>query len=978
MDIDFKIYQKLMPYRVRDILIVSSPYDAFIMEEDGGMLDHVFLQYRGISIVEPPRFTVKSDFFDALEILEQKKFDLVVVMPRILTDENLIEFGRQVKKKKKIPIVLLLHSVLGLELKDVEFPQDAIDRVFVWTGNRSIMWTILKWREDLENVVHDNKTALVQVIIYVEDSPYHYSSLLPLLYRIVLDQTQALMHETLNEEHRLLKLRARPKILLASNYEEALDYYSKFKSSVIGVFSDTTFLKNGLYTPGAGIALLDALLKMDVHLPVLVLGTSKQSQELALKNFLPYLDKGVTDLHNEIKNFIMNNMGFGDFVFKNKKGKEIARANNLLTLEQKLTDVPIESISYHVSRNHFSKWLFARTEIMLALKLRPQKITEKFSAEEMRQYLIDSLLANRIIKQKGVVSNYGTIPFEEENSFLKIGDGSLGGKARGLAFFSRYLALKGEFLKKHGINIKIPSTLVVTTDFFDQFLEENNLSNFVSEGKNNSEISRIFLDAKLPVNLTSELSRFLENVNTPIAVRSSGLREDYGDLTENYYKTYFLANTENSLEIRLDQLSNAIKLIYGSLHFDQAKMSMKKNLGRVEDERMAIIVQKVVGNCYEKFYYPAISGHCASFNFYPLKYMKAEDGIANIHIGLGNSEGIQKILLRFCPKFPQNIPQFASIDDIISKSQKDIYVLNVETSGVEKVPVIEIAHQVPVKFCSSFYTHQDHKLSDYPEEGFDSYGNKKFSYPIITYNKILKYNLLKLPELLDDLLALGKSGFGCDIDIEFALNINANEPLDVDFYLLQARPIINRYDDIFISILDIEIDSAFLYSKDVLGTGKKEGIKHLVFVPPEIFSQKNALEIVQEISLINKKLVEEGKEYLLIGPGRWGTSDHCLGIPVDWSDISNAATIVEVGTKDFRPDPSHGTHFFQNITSKHVIYLSVAHNHGHIDYQWLETQSRTGVNIYKYVQIFTLEDEKTFTVKVDSKLNQAIITVVDV
>ncbi len=968
-----KVYQTLMPKRIRDILIVSSPYDAFVMEEDGGIIEHVFTTFRGLSLVEPPRFTTVTTSEDALNELHDKKFDLVIIMPRF-SGMDVVVFGKEVKRIiPNLPVVLLVQSRLSLNRYMSIVDPESIDRIFIWSGNRTIMWAIVKWIEDEENVEHDTKLAMVRVLILVEDSPYHYSSLLPILYDSIVQQSQAIVDDTLNEEHRLLKLRARPKILLASNYENAVKLCDKYRPYLLGVFSDTRYHMNGKEEPLAGVRLLEKIKYEMPHVPILLLSTEGKNRESAIRLEAYFQDKNSKTLHQDIKNFLVDHMGFGDFIFRLPSGKEVGRASNLLGLEKKLKTVPRESLLYHVALNHFSSWLMARGEIDIALKFRGQRYSNFQGIDEIRDYLVASLHERRMRQQEGVVSSFTASEFDSEQMFLKIGDGSLGGKARGLAFMAKYLQRRlSSFEEFENVIITIPQTLVLTTDCFDKFIEENNLSNFAQVECSDEVAASRFINAKLPTYIEECLRSFLEVTTHPLAVRSSSLLEDSRD--EPYaglYKTYMIPNNHPDIEEQVSQLSIAIKLVYASIFYEGPRAYSRNTQHRTEEEKMGVVIQQIIGRKYGDYFYPAISGTVQSYNYYPFSNMKADEGIAQIAIGLGKIvvEGGQA--LRFSPKFPQSLPQFSKVDDILKNSQKYFYALKLnydindlwldEDVTLARREIEDANDEIPVKMLSSSFSSEDYRLRDY-------YDGKTGS-PVVTFASVLKYDKIKLPQVLSKLIELGREGFGCELEMEFAINLTNNPKKKHEFVLLQARPMTIPYDDLDVEITEEDQKKAICYSTNALGIGVFENISDIILVKPDSFSFKTTLKTVKEISDINVRLDKENRKYLLVGPGRWGTSDHSLGVPVSWQDISAVGAIVEATTKTFRADPSQGTHFFQNITSLGIIYLTVYGEKDYIDWSWFMSQEY--VHEAEFVRHIRLSEP--LKLKISGKKNQGAI-----
>lgn len=973
----YKTFQKLMSHRITSILIISSPYDAFIMEEDGGMLEHVFANYRGASLTRPPTFTVVPTAREALTILKKEKFDLVIIIvPKFLGMDPVL-LGREIKMiDAQLPVVLLAHGMKGLsQYTQGELPKDSIDNIFVWSGNRHIMWTIVKWLEDRMNAAHDTQFAKVRVLILIEDSPYYYSSMLPILYKAIVQQTQAALGESLNEEHRLWKLRARTKILLAKNYEEGMQLYHRFKPFLLGVFSDTRFPREGIFDEEAGLKFISHVKSELPTLPMLLMSTDSVNKEKAKLIHANFQDKNSPSLHLDVRRFMIENMGFGDFVFRLPNGLEVARANNFLALEKALSYIPDESLYYHVSRNHFSNWLMARSEISLASKFSP--VTPKDFNDDVsaiRKYLIESLRERRIAEQRGVITLFNSDDFDTECEFMRLGDGSLGGKARGLAFMSKFLTENQNLFKDMpNIDVTLPKTLVITTDYYDQFIEENNLQEYARIQCPDEEIAAKFAIARLPEGLENNLKIFLERIpKVPLAVRSSSLLEDSRDWPyAGLYSTYMVPNDQHNFHERLRQLMLAVRLVYASVFFESPKAFSRTTQHRTEEEKMAVVIQAITGQQHGEYFYPTLSGVAQSYNFYPLAPMTAEDGIAHISMGLGKIvvEGGQAI--RFCPKYPQILPQFASVDETLKNAQQFFYAIRLKShNGLlgatenEDVTRRDIHHHVEdeaLKTIASSYYPLEHRLRDTtPGKG---------TIPVVTFASILKYNQIPLPELISRVLDMAKKGFGSDVEIEFAVNMPRHENEKVKFTLLQTRPLTTSYENQNIEISADEISKALCYSTSALGKNLTTEIRDVVIVKPGVFSGKTSLQIAEDISKVNASFIHENKKFLLIGTGRWGSSDKHLGVPVAWKDISQVGGIVEAATESFKVDPSQGTHFFQNITSQGIIYLTVRKVEDVLNWDWFLNQEL--VSETEYIKHVSLSHP--LNIKVNGKKNHGIV-----
>jgi CheY-like chemotaxis protein len=972
-DLSFKVFHELMAKKVTEILLVSSPYDAFIMEEEGRLAERIIHEYRGLNLSRPPMLTWASSAHEALDALSQKKFDLVITMPQVdETDADVL--GRQIKSKfPDLPVFLMIQNT-NRHLLDRKYEdRNSIDRLYVWSGNSDLLLALIKNLEDRMNVAYDTQRARVRVIVIVEDSPIYYSSLLPLLYKEIVTQTQAVMEESLNDEHRILRMRARPKILVAQNYEEAVDLYQKYKPYLLSIFSDVRFPKNGNLDDAAGFKLLSMIRKDSPDLPLLNFSSEESNRKSAQKIPAVFLNKNSPTLHSEIRSFFMQYLGFGEFVFRLPDGKEIGRAGNLREMEDILPNIPDESVFFHATHNHFSSWLMARAEIMLASKLKSVKISDFKSIGDAKQYLVSIIHERRMGRQKGIITEFDSQRFDPDADFTKIGKGSLGGKARGLAFMSTRLKNSPEFLDKFkDVDISVPKTLVVSTEGFDSFISQNNLEEVATGDFSDEEIIRLFTTAQVPEWLKLNLEQYLNYARYPLAVRSSSLLEDAQfQPFAGIYKTYMIPNNHPGLSERFAQLLLAIKLVYASTFCESARAYVKSTFHRTEAEKMGVIIQQLTGEAYGDFFYPAISGVAQSYNYYPISYMKPEDGLAHVALGLGKIVVEGGAALSFSPKYPQFLPQFSTIDDILENSQRFFYALNTagfpddlaanEDATLEKLDIDEALNDAPVRHLCSTYSAQDHRIRD---------GVQASGYPVCTFTSILKYRSLPLAEILTEILAIGRQGLGCPVEIEFAVNTSFDAHQKPSFELLQIRPMaVNQY-NLEVEISDEDISKAFCYSSMALGNGQFEEIEDIVFVNPATFDAAHTIEIATEIGNVNKKMILRNQKYLLIGPGRWGSADRWLGIPVRWTDISQVGAIVETTIEGLKADPSQGSHFFHNITSLGISYLNTSEGgQDFIDWKWL--RSLPAKNETPHLKHVILK--KPLTIKIDGKKSKAVI-----
>jgi CheY-like chemotaxis protein len=974
-----KIYHELMANKVGDILLVSSPYDAFIMEEEGRLSNRIINEYKGLNLSKPPRLTWVSSAGEAFERLESKKFDLILAMPS-LEGMDVQTLGEKVKQQyADLPFFMLLHNTCNINQYICLDNGTAIDRTYIWGGNADLLLAIIKNFEDEKNVGFDTENAKVRVIIMVEDSPHHYSAILPVIYKQIVLQTQSVIDESINEEHRLLKMRGRPKVLLAHSYEQAMALYEKYKPYVLSVFSDMRYPRNGREDENAGFRLLRNIKQQMPDLPLLVLSTEERSRDMAHKIPAVFVNKNSANLNDRIKTFFVGCLGFGTFVFRMPDGKEIARASDLRAIERILPEIPDESIMFHARNNDFSRWLMARSEISFALSLRPYTIDDFPDPKTLKRFLIDSIRARRQGTRQGQVIEFNSKKFDLETEFMKIGTGSLGGKARGLAFMASQIKKDDVLMQKFpDVQINIPQTFVISTDGFKMFIEDNKLARLLDPGRDltDEQVVEAFVKARFPDWLKQNLKVYLEHVHYPIAVRSSSLFEDaHYQPFAGLYKTYMLPNADDRLEKRLERLIVAIKMVYASTYLKAPRSYAKSTMHRTEDEEMAVILQQLTGLRHKHYFYPSIAGVAQSYNFYPIAHLKAEEGISYIALGLGKivMEGGQT--LRFCPKYPQFLPQFSMVDDILENSQKYFYALKMdvlphidefyadpaEDPTLAKIELIDARdHPVVQQLCSTFHV-QDNRIRDiYSKKGF----------PVLTFAGILKHNSFPLADILAEVTRIGSRWMGSSVEVEFAVNLPLEVKEKPEFSLLQIRPMGRYKQNLEVKITRENREKAFCYSTHSLGNGEYKDIHDLVYVDPEGFDPAQTHQIAKEINKMNALFNDTGKKYVLIGPGRWGSSDRWLGIPVAWNDISNVGVMVETTIESIKADPSQGSHFFQNITSLGISYITVSEkSEDFIDYEVFKC--RTCPNATTYLK--HIHFETGILIRVDGKTSQAVL-----
>ena len=972
-DLSFKVFHELMAKKVTDILLVSSPYDAFIMEEEGRLAERIVKEYRGLNLSRPPRLTWVSTVQEALDTLSRSPFDLVITMPR-LDDRDPSILSREIKHHfPNLPVFLLTQKTSRLFLDSQYVDPCSFDKVYVWYGNTDLLLALIKNAEDRMNVDYDTHKAGVRVIILVEDSPIYYSSLLPLLYKQIVIQTQSVMEESLNSEHRILRMRARPKILMADTYEDAEKLYRQYQPYLLSVFSDVCFPRNGETDDQAGFTLLSMIRKENPDMPLLNLSTDESNREKAAKIPAVFLNKTSPSLSSEIQSFFVNHLGFGDFIFRFPDGREIARVSNLRAMEEILPSIPDASVFYHAVNNHFSSWLFARSEIMLASKLRPVKATEFSNADEIKKYLVACIHERRKGRQLGIVTDFIPGKFDPDTDFVKVGKGSLGGKARGLAFLSTLLKENAAFHKKFpGVVVHVPKAFVIATDGFDAFIDQNNLKGLLGRNISDARISKIFLDARFPDRLERDLTSFLAKATYPLAVRSSSLLEDAQfQPFAGIYKTYMLPNHHSDETQRLEQLILAIKLVYASTYLETPQSFAKSTLHRIEDEKMAVLIQQLTGSVYDGYFYPTFSGVAQSYNFYPISQMRPEEGIVHIALGLGKTVMEGGNVLRFSPRYPQLLPQFSTVDDILSNAQRAFYALkmdgfpntfgSVDDATLAKLKIDEVLDHDPVKLLSSTYIPEDHRIRDTVMTP---------GQPVLTFARILKYNAFPLPGIVSGLLEMGHKGMGGPVEIEFAVNLPLDNRQKAEFSVLQIRPMVLPNQSMDVEIHKQEIARAFCFSNHAMGNGEFQNIADIVFVNPDRFDPARTVDIASEIGRMNGRLIQQHHKYLLIGPGRWGSTDRWLGIPVGWNDISGAGTIIEATYDKLKADPSQGTHFFHNIISMGIGYITITgKREDFINWDWLKSLPPKTETVF----LTHLRLDTPLTIKIDGRKSRAVL-----
>ena len=917
-------FANLMNKRIYNVLLIATKYDAFMLEDDGRVDEQIFNEYTSLSLRYPPRFTQVTTEEEALAELKDRNFELIICMPN-MDNRDIFAAATEIKiHYPNIPIVVLTPFSKEVSKRIANEDLSAIDYVFSWLGNAELLLAIIKLIEDKMNAPDDTASVGVQIILLVEDSVRFYSSALPHLYKFVLEQSQMFAKEALNDHQRTLRMRGRPKIKLARTYEEAVRIFNQYRDNMLGIISDMSFMHDGVKDPYAGYKFGQYVRKTGLIIPF-VLESSEASNKVYAKELgASFIDKNSKSYPQDLRKKIMQRFGFGDFVILNPQTKEeIMRIKDLKDLQKKVFQIPDDSLVYHLSRNHFSRFFYSRAMFPPAEVLKRVDVSDYKDMDEARKLIFDLIVQYRRMKNSGVVAVYQKERFDEYSNFARIGDGSLGGKGRGLAFIGAMVKRYPKLEHDH-FAVTIPKTVVICTDIFDEFMETNELYPVALSDVDDETILKYFLRASLPARLIEDLMAFFDVVKSPIAVRSSSLLEDsHYQPFAGIYSTYMVPKLEDKYDM-LRTLSDAIKAVYASVFYRDSKAYMTATSNLIDQEKMAIVLQEVVGNRYNDRFYPTISGVARSLNFYPIGNEKAEDGIANIALGLGKYIVDGGQTLRFSPRHPHNILQMSTMDFALRETQTRFYALDLknladqfsvdDSFNLLRLNLKDADADGSLKFIVSTYDPYDQVLRD----GYYPGGRK-----ILSFVNVLQHEVFPLADTLDQILHVGQDEMGRPIEIEFAVNIDPQNPGFATFYLLQVRPIVDNKEVMEEDLTLVEQEDTILTSTSVLGHGIVTDVQDIIYVKTGAFCSSNNQSIAYDIEKMNRQFTGEEKNYVLVGPGRWGSSDSWLGIPVKWPHISNARVIVECGLENYRVDPSQGTHFFQNLTSFGVGYFTI-------------------------------------------------------
>ena len=932
------IYHDLMRDRVREVLLVGSLYDSFVVESDGVLTEQIYGEYFKLNLNTIPRVTCAYTEESALDLFREGRFDLVIIMASLDFDMPLRLAALMRSIWPDIPLLLMVTNNSSLAMLDMERPElSAFNRIFVWNGYSKLFVGMIKYIEDWRNVEADTRACEVRVILLIEDSVRYYSRYLPVLYKVVLRQTQALVEEEhITETYKLMSIRARPKILLASTYEEALRIFETYKPYLLTVITDIRFNRNGACDENAGFDFVRFAKQELPDLPVLVQSSEPNVREKASAVGASFIDKNSESLEMELASFLQTNLGFGNFIFRLPDGKEIARARNMNEFVQKLNEIPIESLLYHAEHNHFSAWLMARGEIHVAKILRPYKITDFSSPVQLRQFIVRMIDQIRSTRSRGMVPYFDPEMVEYQRYLCKIADGSVGGKGRGLIFIHSLLENLDFSQYIRGVRVSMPNTVFVGIDEFERFLEMNGLWTWAYYGDSASEVRKVFVEKSLTMQLQDRLRQFLAVSAKPLAVRSSGLFEDMLMVPfSGVYDTYILPNNHPDPEVRLKQLCDAIKLIYASLFSKEARAYFEAANYNLEEERMAVVIQELVGSPHGGYFYPHAAGVAQSYNYYPVSYVKPEDGLCIAALGLGTYVVGGGSAFRFCPKYPKL--DVLSPDHALESTQRYFHALSLEDkapdllkgemASLSELPVSAAENDSHFPMLASTWDGADQRFVP---------GVQAKGFRVIDFANMLKYDAYPFAKAIEVVLDVASKSMGTPVEIEYALNFDAGKEEPV-LYLLQLKPLIHIEDRIEIDPASILPEACFILSRNCMGNGRDISIRNIIWVDPRTFDRSETLEIAAEIDELDAIARQESFNYLLIGPGRWGTRDRWLGIPVSFSQISHAKAIVEADLPGFAVESSQGSHFFHNLTTMRIKYMKVTQSSADnfVDWEWL-------------------------------------------
>jgi CheY-like chemotaxis protein len=969
------IFHDLMPFRVKEILLIANLYDAYSIEGEGRFTDLMMGEYYQMNLASVPRLTGVSGEEEAFSRLKSRHYDLIIIMVG-MEKASQMSLCRKIKQRYPyIPVFLLLNNASDVPyIKEQARGGLEFDNYFVWTGDSKVFFTMVNLLEDKVNADNDTRKGLIRIILLVEDSAAFYSNYLPLLYRLVMEQTRNLIGDVSTDElYKVLKMKARPKILLASDYESAIEIYNNYKENLLCIISDMRFPKEGKKSDTAGYELIKHIRQELPNLPAVLQSFDPDNAQYAYSLKSSFISKNSPSLLQDIKSFINYYLGFGHFIYRDKKGGQIAVAKSMKEFEEILQTVPEDSLQYHAMRNHFSLWLMARGEVQMAKTIAPMSVSDFKSLKDMREFLVALIRQRRREMNKGKVINFEESAFIDDTNVVSMAGGSLGGKGRGLAFINTLIHSFEIGRLLEGINIKTPVTAIIGTDEFDLFMDRNHLWERLKEEHSFKDLQRMFVNGSLSYTLEKKLKILIKQITKPIAVRSSSLFEDSATQPfSGIFGTYLLPNNHHDPEVRLKQLTQAIKLVFCSIYSDNSKRYFEAINFKIEQEKMAVVIQSVVGNRFEDTFYPHLSGTAQSFNFYPVSHMTPEDGVAIAAVGLGQYVVEGENAFRFSPAYP-NI-DVISQKDLYKDSQVDFYAIDMsnnqpdllqgENAGLIRIPISIAEKHGTLKHSASVLSADNDTISP----GLDKPGPR-----IINFADILRYGYIPLASTIKLILEIVQEAIGTPVEIEFAVDLTKDDSGNASFYLLQIKPLVGNGAAYSVDPQNIDKEKVVLMTRKSMGNGVIGDITDLIFSEPEKFSGRHSNEMADEISRMNEKMMMEKRPYILLGPGRWGTRDQYLGIPVKWQQISNARVITEVNLPGSHLDASLGSHFFHNVTSMNVGYFSVNEGINDARINWEILKSRPPVEKGKY---FTrISFEKPLTVMMDGRKGIAVISI---
>ena len=968
-------FVNLMMRRIYNVLIVANPYDAFMLEDDGRVEEKIYNEYVELGLRYPPTFTQVSTTEEAREVLRTMHIDLVICMPGN-ADNDAFSVARDIKAEfPHMHCIVLTPFSHGITKRMENEDLSIFDYVFCWLGNTNLILSIIKLIEDKMNLEHDINEGGVQMILLVEDSIRFYSSILPNLYNYILAQSKRFATEALNRHSATLRMRGRPKVVLARNYEEAMALYERYSDNVLGVISDVRFPIHGEKDSEAGLKLMREIRQNDPYLPLILESSESENRAKAEAEGFRFVDKNSKKMSLDLRKMLEEHLGFGDFIFRDPKTKaEIMRIHSLKELQDNIFKIPDDSMLYHISRNHMSRWLSARAIFPVSMFLKTVTWERLKDITAHREIIFDAIVQYRHMKNIGVVAVFDRMKFDAYSHFARIGEGSLGGKGRGLAFLDNIIKMHPEFNSLEGAKVQIPRTVVLCTDVFDQFMEQNNLYQIALSDASDDDILRHFLRAQLPDSLIADFFTFFEAVKSPIAIRSSSLLEDaHYQPFAGIYSTYMIPYLDDKYAM-LEMLACAIKGVYASVYYRDSKAYMTATSNVIDQEKMAVILQEVVGKQYDGRYYPNISGVLRSLNYYPIGDERAEDGIASLALGLGKYIVDGGQTLRVSPYHPHQVLQTSELETALRETQTRFYALDTRHVGndfkvddgfnILNLKVKEAERDNSLNFIASTYDPYDQVIRDGLYDG----GRK-----VISFAGVLQQNVFPLPELLQMSMRYGAEAMRRPVEIEFACNLNSDRT--GSFYLLQIRPIVDQKQMLDEDLAAIPDADCLLRSHNSLGHGVTEDVTDVVYVKTDDrFSAADNPTIAREIEKLNKEYLDRGTNYVLVGPGRWGSSDSWLGIPVKWPHISAARVIVEVALKNYRVDPSQGTHFFQNLTSFGVGYFTIDENRNDGCFHKATLDAMPAVKETEHVRVVRFE--KGLRIMMDGKKGEGVVVAI--